>query len=152
MKVEAAESSVFASQQVMAKRSTEHAEKAALSEQLQSYQAGSGAVPAGETTRYDFTRISPADLYETVEGLVSSGRLGREEGSALLGLISSPRENVGSVPPSNVFQPINVFDTIQQGVAGASSRSEVQNTESLQRAAEALNRFQGQVSSISVYV
>ncbi|MBA0168585.1 MULTISPECIES: hypothetical protein [Pectobacterium] len=152
MKIEAAESSVFASQQVMAKRSTEHAEKAALSEQLQSYQAGSGAVPAGETTRYDFTRISPAELYETVEGLVSSGRMGREEGSALLGLISSPRENVGSVPPSNVFQPINVFDTIQQGVAGASSRSEVQNTESLQRAAEALNRFQGQVSSISVYV
>ncbi|WP_406642309.1 hypothetical protein [Pectobacterium brasiliense] len=152
MKVEAAESSVFASQQVMAKRSTEHAEKAALSEQLQSYQAGSGAVPVGQTTRYDFTRISPAELYETVEGLVSSGRLGREEGSALLGFIASPRENVGSVPPSNVFQPINVFDTIQQGVAGASSRSEVQNTESLQRAAEALNRFQGRVSSISVYV
>ncbi|MEI7238175.1 hypothetical protein WCU73_05410 [Pectobacterium brasiliense] len=152
MKVESAESSVFASQQVMAKRSTEHAEKAALSEQLQSYQAGSSVVPAGETTRYDFTRISPAELYETVEGLVSSGRLGREEGSALLGFIASPRENVGSVPPSNVFQPINVFDTIQQGVAGASSRSEVQNTESLQRAAEALNRFQGQVSSISVYV
>ncbi|MEQ9898452.1 hypothetical protein ABRP59_02305 [Pectobacterium punjabense] len=152
MKVEAAESSVFASQQVMAKRSTEHAEKVALSEQLQSYQAGSGAVPAGQTTRYDFTRISPAELYETVGSLVSSGQLGRENGSALLGFISSPRANIGSVPPSNVFQPINVFDTIQQGVAGASSRSEVQNTESLQRAAEALNRFQGQVSSISVYV
>ncbi|WP_113632203.1 hypothetical protein DUT67_20040 [Pectobacterium peruviense] len=152
MKVEAAESSVFASQQVMAKRSTEHAEKVALSEQLQSYQAGSGAVPAGETTRYDFTRISPAELYETVGSLVSSGQLGREEGSALLGFISSPPAEGGSVPPSNVFQPINVFDTIQQGVAGASSRSEVQNTESLQRAAEALNRFQGQVSSISVYV
>ncbi|PKX82618.1 hypothetical protein A0G02_12795 [Pectobacterium peruviense] len=152
MKVEAAESSVFASQQVMAKRSTEHAEKVALSEQLQSYQAGSGAVPAGETTRYDFTRISPAELYETVGSLVSSGQLGREEGSALLGFISSPPTEGGSIPPSNVFQPINVFDTIQQGVAGASSRSEVQNTESLQRAAEALNRFQGQVSSISVYV
>ncbi|MEI7221690.1 hypothetical protein [Pectobacterium carotovorum] len=152
MKVEAPESSVFASQQVMAKRSTEHAEKAALSEQLQSYQVGSGAVPVGGTTRYDFTRISPAELYDTVEGLVSSGRLGREEGSALLGFVSSPRAEGGSIPPSNVFQPINVFDTIQQGVAGASSRSEVQNTESLQRAAEALNRFQGQVSSISVYV
>ncbi|KFX03992.1 hypothetical protein KP22_14140 [Pectobacterium betavasculorum] len=152
MKVEAAESSVFASQQVMAKRSTDHAEKAELSEQLQSYQAGSGVVPAGQTTRYDFTRISPAELYETVDSLVSSGQLGREEGSALLSFISSPRTESGSVPPSNVFQPINVFDTIQQGVAGASSRSEVQNTESLQRAAEALNRFQGQVSSISVYV
>lgn len=152
MKVEAAESSVFASQQVMAKRSTEHAEKVAQSEPRQSDQTGSGAVPAGETTRYDFTRISPAELYETVGSLVNSGQLGREEGSALLSLISSPRTEGGSIPPSNVFQPINVFDTIQQGVAGASSRSEVQNTESLQRAAEALNRFQGQVSSISVYV
>lgn len=100
---------------------------------------------AGEAKQYDFTHISRDELLETVNGLIRSGDLNLDDTSSLLGMMgSSPMLKVhpDGLPLAGGDVPMNVFARLQEGIEGARSRHDTNSIASLQRAAEALARFQ----------
>lgn len=107
--------------------------------------ASASPVATHDAKQYDFTHMSRNELLETVNGLIRSGDLTLDETSPLLGMMgSSPllKVNYDGKPLENGDAPTNVFARIQEGIEGARSRNETASVARLERAAEALMKFQ----------
>ena len=128
---------------------------AALAGKTQEATGNTSSAPATQVEKYDFSNMTPQALHETVSALIQSGQMNLDETSSLLGMMPSPLSNFGlpnydGKAPAASYQTVNFFAKIQEGIEGALSRNEKQSAESLQRAANALLRFQGQVAKVNV--
>ena len=126
---------------------------ATLAEKTQAASSNGASTPAAQFEKFDFTNMTPKALHETVNSLIRSGQMDLDESSSLLGFMApsalSKVSYDGNAPASS-NQSMNVFSKIQEGIEGALSRNEQKNVESLQRAADALLRFQGQISRVNI--
>lgn len=123
-------------------------------ESLQNFSEALKAQASGGEERseqYDFTKITAKQLHEKVGGLIRNGQMDLDESSSLLGFMgSSPLDKVnydGSAPNTGT-DPFNAFTRIQDAIAAVLSRNETKSAEGLQKAYDALTRFQGQESKL----
>ncbi|MEI7377005.1 hypothetical protein [Dickeya chrysanthemi] len=99
---------------------------------------------------YDFTRITPTALHESVGRLIRSGQLDLDQTTPLVGMMGSTElanasaVGTSSLGYSNSEQPMNVFNNLQQNMAVALSRNDRQSADDLQRTLDALRLLQGQ--------
>jgi hypothetical protein len=108
------------------------------------------SVSAAKTETYDFSNITPKALRETVNGLIRSGQLNLDETSSLLGMMAPTQIGTDGSFTTTSDSPVDVFAKIQAGIEGALSRNDIQIEEYLQRAADALLRYQGQTAKIYI--
>jgi hypothetical protein len=96
--------------------------------------------------KFDFTSMTPTALHETVGSLIRSGKLDLDETTGLVGMMnpSSPlnRVNYDGLPAAASNAPVNVLDQLQDGIAAALARNEIDTARSLQLASQALARYQ----------
>ncbi|QDX30109.1 hypothetical protein [Dickeya poaceiphila] len=110
----------------------------------------STTVQPAQTETYDFTRMTPTTLHESVGHLIRSGQLDLDQTTPLLSMMgSTPLSYAGvmgtsSLAYSHSEQPMNVFNNLQQNMAVALSRNDYQSADGLQRTIDALRRLQGQ--------
>lgn len=152
MKVETGATNLFSSQ-----RTQTHANKSdgqsnafanILAEKMQAAPGKSASATAGDSDvgkQYDFTHMSRNELLEKVNGLIQSGDLTLDDTTSLLGFMgSSPllKVDYDGLPLENGDVPMNVFEQIKASMEGARSRNETDSVEGLQRALDALMKFQ----------
>lgn len=152
MKVETGATNLFSSQstQTQANRSGGQANSFAsiLAEKLQTAAGKSASATTGDSDvskKYDFSHMSRNELLETVNGLIHSGDLTLDDTTSLLGFMgSSPllKVDYDGLPLENGDVPMNVFEHIKASMEGARSRNETGSVEGLQRALDALMKFQ----------
>lgn len=152
MKVETGATNLFSSQstQTHANRSGGQSSSFAsiLAEKLQAAAGKSASATTGESDvskKYDFTHMSRNELLETVNGLIHSGDLTLDDTTSLLGFMgSSPllKVDYDGLPLENGDVPMNVFEHIKASMEGARSRNETNSIAGLQRALDALMKFQ----------
>ncbi|GKW10020.1 MULTISPECIES: hypothetical protein [Pectobacterium] len=107
-----------------------------------------------EVKKYDFTNMTPQELNETVNSLIQNGQMDLDESSSLLGFMAPTALSkvvYDGTAPASPRQPMNVFSKIQEGIDGALSRNEKASAEGLQRAADALLRFQDKVVKVTSF-
>ncbi|QLF94654.1 hypothetical protein HW090_16200 [Pseudomonas sp. ABC1] len=96
----------------------------------------------------DFTNMTASTLFETVNGLIRSGQLDLDDTTSLVGMMSPSsalaKVNYDGAAVAYEDKAVDFFAKIQAGIEGALSRNEKGSAAGLQRAADALARFQGQ--------
>jgi hypothetical protein len=118
--------------------------------------AGEADRAAGGISTYDFTNVSPAQMQQTINGLIRSGKMSFDDSSSLVGMIPTALAWAGGGMPSAAQldsarnTPINFLATLQAGIAGAQSRGDTHNAETLTRAFEVLRSLQGTLSGIDI--
>jgi hypothetical protein len=118
--------------------------------------AGEADRAAGGVSTYDFTNMSPAQMQQTINGLIRSGKMSFDDSSSLVGMIPTALAWAGGGTPSAVEldsarnTPIDFLATLQAGIAGAQSRGDTHNAETLTRAFEVLRSLQGTLSGVDI--
>ncbi|MEC6744510.1 hypothetical protein KH389_01465 [Pseudomonas qingdaonensis] len=118
-----------------------------LAQETKKLSSPAANIKSKETDTYDFTHMSPSQLYDTVGGLIRSGKLNVDETSSLVGIMgaSSPLSKVNYDGTANYTDaPVNVLAYLRAGVETAISRNEKSTAEGMQKAFDALSRLQGQ--------
>ncbi|NPE58570.1 hypothetical protein HLB27_13525 [Dickeya dadantii] len=109
---------------------------------------------SAQADTYDFTRMTPTALHESVNRLIRSGQLDLDQTTPLVGMMGSTElSNAGVMGTSALTyseQPMNVFNNLQQNMAVALSRNDSQSADGLQRTIDALRRLQGQTIASDV--
>ncbi|NPE49909.1 hypothetical protein E0I03_01515 [Dickeya dadantii] len=109
---------------------------------------------SAQADTYDFTRMTPTALHESVNRLIRSGQLDLDQTTPLVGMMGSTElSNVGVMGTSALTyseQPMNVFNNLQQNMTVALSRNDSQSADGLQRTIDALRRLQGQTIASDV--
>ena len=111
---------------------------------------------AGVST-YDFTNMSPAQMQDTMNGLIRSGKMSLDDSSSLVGMIPTALAYAGGGTPSAAQldsarnQPMDFLATLQAGITGAQSRGDAQNAANLTRTLNALQSLQGTPSGVDVF-
>lgn len=152
MKVETGATNLFSSQSTQTHASRNTGQSSSFASILaQKLQTASGTAASGTTgesdvsKQYDFTQMSRNELLETVNGLIHSGDLTLDDTTSLLGFMgSSPllKVDYDGLPLENGDEPMNVFEHIEASMEGARSRNETDSVAGLQRAVDALMKFQ----------
>ncbi|KRR16176.1 hypothetical protein CQ14_40530 [Bradyrhizobium lablabi] len=118
--------------------------------------AGTADQAAGRVSTYDFANMSPAQMQDTMNGLIRSGRMSFDDSSSLVGMIPTALAWAGGGTPSAAQldsarnTPMDFLATLQAGIAGAQSRGDTHNAETLTRTLELLQRLQGTPSGVDV--
>ncbi|ANE77329.1 hypothetical protein [Dickeya solani] len=114
----------------------------------------STTAPSTQAETYDFTRMTPTTLHESVNRLVRSGQLDLDQTTPLVGMMgSTDLSNAGVMGTTSLAyseQPMNVFNQLQENMAVALSRNDSQSADGLQRTIDALRRLQGQTVTSDV--
>ncbi|MBE5204452.1 hypothetical protein IG612_17925 [Pectobacterium sp. FL60-S17] len=158
MKIETGENGLFAHRASIANSTAQVGNQASfaavLAEKTQETSANNAATSATQVKKYDFTNMTPQALTEAVNSLIQSGQMDLDESSSLLGFMAPTALSKvvydGTAPVSS-HQPMNVFSKIQEGIDGALSRNERASAEGLQRAADALLRFQDKAVKVNMF-
>jgi hypothetical protein len=118
--------------------------------------AGTADQAASGVSTYDFTNMSPAQMQDTMNGLIRSGRMSFDDSSSLVGMIPTALAWAGGGTPSAAQldsarnTPMDFLATLQAGIAGAQSRGDTHNAETLTRTLEVLQSLQGTPSGVDL--
>lgn len=118
---------------------------AIMAEQVRPAVDSKTSAPVAPTEKYDFTNMTPRVLKETVNGLIRSGKMDLDDTSSLLGMMPATplsKVNYDGTAPAGADTPVNFFTKLQSAIEATLSRNETVSAASLQRAANALARFQ----------
>ncbi|AYH15223.1 hypothetical protein GMW39_03635 [Pectobacterium parmentieri] len=159
MKIESGENNLFTHRASIANSTVQTSSRASfaaiLAGKTQETSVNNAPASSAKTKQYDFTNMTPQELNETVNSLIQSGQMDLDESTSLLGFMAPTALSKvvydGTAPVSS-RQPMNVFSKIQEGIDGALSRNEKASAESLQRAADALLRFQDKAVKVTLSV
>ncbi|QHP54806.1 hypothetical protein EH203_13705 [Pectobacterium carotovorum subsp. carotovorum] len=161
MKIETGENGLFAHRASIANSTARTGNQASFAAVLAgktqevSANNASTSTSATQIKKYDFTNMTPQALTEAVNSLIQSGQMDLDESSSLLGFMAPTALSkvvYDGTAPASSRQPMNVFSKIQEGIDGALSRNERSSAENLQRAADALLRFQDKVIKANISV
>lgn len=158
MKIETGENGLFAHRASIANPTAQAGNQASfaavLAEKTQEVSANNASSSATQVKKYDFTNMTPQALTEAVNSLIQSGQMDLDESSSLLGFMAPTALSkvvYDGTAPASSHQPMNVFSKIQEGIDGALSRNEKSSAEGLQRAADALLRFQDKAVKVNMF-
>ncbi|MDB5502285.1 MAG: hypothetical protein JWR89_2187 [Tardiphaga sp.] len=133
------------------------AQGANRSQKTESASSASVANGGAGVSAYDFSSMSPAQMRNTVNDLIRSGKMTLDESGGLLGMMSPPASRwAGSGGPSAEEsdrldnQPFDAFATLRAGITGAQSRGDDRNVEALGKTLDALLRLQGTTASVDI--
>ncbi|MCI4235513.1 hypothetical protein F6X50_03685 [Dickeya dianthicola] len=155
MKIDSGEYSLLVNQRSQANNATRRPEETSAFAALLAANI-SASSPASQPTTvssaqaesYDFTRMTPTALHESVNRLVRSGQLDLDQTTPLVGMMGatdlSDAGVTGAASLAYSEQPMNVFNNLQENMAVAISRNDHQSADGLQRTIDALRRLQGQ--------
>ncbi|UAY98283.1 hypothetical protein [Dickeya dadantii] len=161
MKIDSEEYNLLVNQRSQADNATRRTEEtsafaALLAANINASSPTSQPVTASsaQADTYDFTRMTPTALHESVNRLIRSGQLDLDQTTPLVGMMGSTElSNAGVMGTSALTyseQPMNVFNNLQQNMAVALSRNDSQSADGLQRTIDALRRLQGQTITSDV--
>lgn len=109
---------------------------------------------AGVST-FDFSNTTPAKLRDTVNSLISSGRMSLDESTGLVGMMGpavTSWAGAGIAPANSDDRPLDALASLRDGIEGAKSRHDDTNLAVLTRTLAALERLQGSPSGVDLSV
>lgn len=118
--------------------------------------AGTPDQAAGGVSTYDFTNMSPAQMQDTMNSLIRSGKMSFDDSSSLVGMIPTALAWAGGGTPSAAQlssarnTPMDFLATLKAGIAGAQSRGDTHNAETLTRTLQVLQSLQGTPSGVDI--
>jgi hypothetical protein len=115
-----------------------------------------GQSVGGGVSMYDFTNMSPAQMQDTINGLIRSGKMSLDDSSSLVSMIPTGLTYAGPGAPSAASldsvrnTPMDFLARLQAGIDGARSRGDAQNAEHFARTLNVLQSLQGTPSGVDV--
>ena len=105
---------------------------------------GSATENDGDSYLYDFSNMSPQQLLQTMNKLITSGKMSLDESSSLVGLIPTAlsKANFDGQPPAEYYKPANIFSKLEEAIAYDKHNHNETGVLYGQKAIAALQRFQ----------
>ncbi|QWT40790.1 hypothetical protein [Dickeya dadantii] len=161
MKIDSEEYNLLVNQRSQANNATRRTEEtsafaALLAANINASSPTSQPVTASsaQADTYDFTRMTPTALHESVNRLIRNGQLDLDQTTPLVGMMGATELSNAGVTGTSALayseQPMNVFNNLQLNMDVALSRNDRQSADDLQRTIDALRRLQGQTVTSDV--
>lgn len=122
------------------------------SEKNAAAEVNQAAVGSGQDTlkSYDFTNISPRQMLETINHLITSGQVSLDETSALVPMMGA---GVAGVPLNAAIDPdapMNFVERVEQSIAFARFTHNEQGIVYGNKALDVIARFQGKIRQANI--